>query len=85
MSKSFIRKIGSTVAAVSLAIGLTMVQPAQAMGDIVETAANAGSFKTLLAAAQAAGLLDTPKAKDRLPCSRLPMTRPFRPERSSHC
>src|SRR4051794_19494092 len=35
--------------------------PSTAMGDIVATADSAGSFKTLLAAAKAAGLVDTLK------------------------
>ena len=33
------------------------------MADIVDTAVNAGSFKTLVAAVQAAGLVDTLKGK----------------------
>ena len=33
------------------------------MGDIVDTAVAAGSFKTLVAAVQAAGLVDTLKSK----------------------
>jgi len=64
MFKSFTRKLGSTVAAASLAVGMSMatVHSAQAMGDIVDTAASAGSFKTLLAAASAAGLVETLKS-----------------------
>ena len=39
----------------------TAAPSAAAMGDIVDTAAGAGTFKTLLAAATAAGLVDTLK------------------------
>ena len=42
--------------AAAAALSLTIVQPAYA-DDIVETAQNAGTFKTLLAAANAAGLV----------------------------
>ena len=37
--------------------------------DIVDTAVEAGSFKTLVTAVQKAGLVDTLKVKVLLPCS----------------
>ena len=43
--------------------------------DIVDTAVAAGNFKTLAAALQAAGLVDTLKGRVRSPSSR-PPTRP---------
>jgi hypothetical protein len=42
--------------------------------DIVDTAVEAGSFTTLVAAVQAAGLVETLKAKARSPSSRRPTT-----------
>lgn len=42
---------------------LAFVAPARAADDIVDTAVKAGSFKTLVAAVQAAGLVDTLKGK----------------------
>jgi uncharacterized surface protein with fasciclin (FAS1) repeats len=42
---------------------LTFGAPARAADDIVDTAVKAGSFKTLVAAVQAAGLVDTLKGK----------------------
>lgn len=67
-------KIGALLGAVALAGGLyaSNVTPVQAHDhktkmsakmDIVDTAAKAGQFKTLLAAAKAAGLVDTLKGK----------------------
>ena len=61
--------------AVALALGLVapaalaaspaapMAKPAKAQSDIVDTAVAAGQFKTLAAALQAAGLVDTLKGK----------------------
>ncbi len=61
MSKRrFIKKlfVGAAVTAVALSVG----KPAHAQGkDIVETAVAAGQFKTLAAALQAAGLVETLK------------------------
>ena len=37
--------------------------------DIVDTAVDAGSFKTLVTAVQKAGLVDTLKGEGHLPCS----------------
>jgi uncharacterized surface protein with fasciclin (FAS1) repeats len=51
-------KIGAGVASLLLATAALAAQPAQ---DIVDTAVAAGSFKTLVAAVQAAGLVDTLK------------------------
>lgn len=48
--------------ALSLSIG-TLARPKAASKDIVDTAVAAGSFKTLAAALQAAGLVDTLKEK----------------------
>jgi uncharacterized surface protein with fasciclin (FAS1) repeats len=53
--------LGATAA---LALSLCVATlPARAADDIVDTAAKAGSFKTLVAAVQAAGLVDTLKGK----------------------
>ncbi len=52
-----VRKLAAIVATVS---GLSLATSAQA-NDIVDTAVEAGSFKTLVAAVQAAGLVDTLK------------------------
>ena len=45
------------------AAGKTIQQVAAAKGDIVDTAVKAGSFKTLVAAVKAAGLVDVLKGK----------------------
>jgi uncharacterized surface protein with fasciclin (FAS1) repeats len=45
----------------SLAISAALTSPAFASSDIVDTAASAGSFNTLIAAVKAAGLVDTLK------------------------
>ena len=42
-----------------------VVLPIQAKKDIVDTAVGAGSFKTLVAAVKAAGLVDTLKGKGK--------------------
>src|SRR5262245_66634315 len=54
--------------ALTLGLGLTGSVKAESMPDkdIVEIAASAGSFKTLVAAVQAAGLVDTLKGKGPL-------------------
>ena len=60
--KSFVKQLvcGAAVAALALAAGSNP----QAQGkDIVDTAVAAGSFKTLAAALQAAGLIETLKGK----------------------
>ena len=60
--KSFVRQLvcGAAVAALALSAGSNL----QAQGkDIVDTAVAAGSFKTLAAALQAAGLIETLKGK----------------------
>ncbi|MEO0663686.1 MAG: fasciclin domain-containing protein, partial [Planctomycetota bacterium] len=44
----------------------TPAAPAPTKGDIVDVAANAGSFSTLLAAAEAAGLVDALKSEGPL-------------------
>ncbi len=57
-------KLVSLAAAVVLVLSLgTFASPKPASKDIVDTAAAAGSFKTLAAALQAAGLIDTLKSK----------------------
>jgi len=57
-------KLVSLAAAVALALSLgTFARPKPAPKDIVDTAVAAGSFKTLAAALQAAGLVDTLKSK----------------------
>ena len=51
----------------ALALGVTDLAKAESMEkDIVEVAASAGSFKTLIAAAQAAGLVEALKGQDPL-------------------
>jgi uncharacterized surface protein with fasciclin (FAS1) repeats len=54
-----------TAALVTLPLAF-IAAPALAADDIVDTAAKAGSFKTLLTAAKAAGLVDTLKSKGPL-------------------
>src|SRR5271166_232471 len=58
-------KVASFMAAVALVLSLsqqTSARPKPASKDIVDTAVAAGSFKTLVAALQAAGLVDTLKS-----------------------
>src|SRR5450755_4499439 len=59
---SVVSLAASGVLALSLPLG-TFAQPKAAPKDIVDTAVAAGSFKTLTAALQAAGLVDTLKGK----------------------
>jgi uncharacterized surface protein with fasciclin (FAS1) repeats len=54
---------GSAIAVLTMAAFGAQVQAQPATKDIVETAVAAGSFKTLEAALQAAGLVDTLKGK----------------------
>ena len=61
MKTQFIRFAVAAVAAVALVAGSTV--RAQQPKDIVDTAVAAGSFKTLAAALQAAGLIETLKGK----------------------
>jgi uncharacterized surface protein with fasciclin (FAS1) repeats len=61
MKSQFIRFAVAAVAAVALVAGSTV--RAQQPKDIVDTAVAAGSFKTLAAALQAAGLVETLKGK----------------------
>jgi transforming growth factor-beta-induced protein len=59
-------RVASLAAAVALVLSLslgTYAGPKAASQDIVDTAVAAGSFKTLAAALQAAGLVDTLKSK----------------------
>jgi transforming growth factor-beta-induced protein len=59
-------KVASLAAAVALVLYLsvgTFARPTSTSKDIVDTAVAAGSFKTLAAALQAAGLVDTLKGK----------------------
>jgi uncharacterized surface protein with fasciclin (FAS1) repeats len=57
-------RVGFLTAMVALAMSLgTYARPKAASQDIVDTAVAAGSFKTLAAALQAAGLVDTLKGK----------------------
>ena len=59
-------RVASLAAAVALVLSLclgTYARPKAASQDIVDTAVAAGSFKTLAAALQAAGLVDTLKGK----------------------
>jgi transforming growth factor-beta-induced protein len=59
---SVVSLAASGVLALSLPLG-TFAQPKAAPKDIVDTAVAAGSFKTLTAALQVAGLVDTLKGK----------------------
>ena len=68
MNRSSIRDVRavSFVVAVALVLSLSigaLARPKTASQDIVDTAVAAGSFKTLAAALQAAGLVDTLKGK----------------------
>jgi len=68
MTTSMSKKAGvamiAAVAAILLSLSLvTYARPKPAPQDIVDTAVAAGSFKTLAAALQAAGLVDTLKSK----------------------
>ena len=59
-------RVASLAAAVALVLSLslgTYARPKAASQDIVDTAVAAGSFKTLAAALQAAGLVDTLKGE----------------------
>src|SRR5208283_1227409 len=59
-------RVASLAAVVALVLSLSLgaiANPKPASQDIVETAVAAGSFKTLAAALQAAGLVDTLKGK----------------------
>ena len=59
-------RVMSLVAAVAILLSLSLgalANPKPASQDIVDTAVAAGSFKTLAAALQAAGLVDTLKGK----------------------
>src|SRR5512132_2935902 len=60
----------SALAAMVITVGLGLAGPAKAEmaaeKDIVDTAVSAGSFKTLVAAVKAAGLVDTLKGKGPL-------------------
>ena len=73
-------QIASIVAAAVAAVGLTLgsVDTRAAQKDIVETAVDAGKFKTLAAALGAADLVDTLKGAVPSRYSR----RPMRPSRS---
>jgi hypothetical protein len=80
------RIIRSSFAALAL-VALTALPAHTQNKDIVDTAVGAGSFKTLAAALQAAGLVETLKGPARSPSSR-PPTRPSRscrPARSRTC
>jgi len=57
------KSIKSMLGALALAVSLAMTAGAARAGDIVETAASAGSFNTLVAAIKAADLVDTLKGK----------------------
>ena len=52
-----------TAGAVALALSISAAKAADKMADIVDTAVAAGSFKTLVTAVRAAGLVDTLKGK----------------------
>jgi uncharacterized surface protein with fasciclin (FAS1) repeats len=60
--------IKMTLAGLALSVGLAGTATAESMPDkdIVDTAVSAGSFKTLVAAVQAAGLVDTLKSEGPL-------------------
>jgi uncharacterized surface protein with fasciclin (FAS1) repeats len=62
MKTQLIRLTAAAIAVVAVTVGATTVR-AQQPKDIVDTAVAAGSFKTLAAALQAAGLVETLKGK----------------------
>ena len=62
MKTRFIRFTSAAIAVVAVVAGSALVR-AQQPKDIVDTAVAAGSFKTLAAALQAAGLVETLKGK----------------------
>jgi uncharacterized surface protein with fasciclin (FAS1) repeats len=62
MKTRFVRFTAAAIAVVGVMAGSAVVR-AQQPKDIVETAVAAGSFKTLAAALQAAGLVETLKGK----------------------
>ncbi len=70
-----------------VAAGMTVAASSAQSANIVETAQQAGSFKTLLAAAQAAGLVDALSGGGPLTVFAPPMklSRRFRPVRSRTC
>ena len=80
----------SLVASVAILLSLSLgafANAKPASQDIVDTAVSAGSFKTLVSALQAAGLVDTLKGNGPLR-SLLPQTRRSQsclPERSKIC
>jgi uncharacterized surface protein with fasciclin (FAS1) repeats len=57
------RNLKSALLGCALALPLTIAATAAKAADIVDTAVAAGSFKTLVAAVQAAGLVETLKGK----------------------
>jgi uncharacterized surface protein with fasciclin (FAS1) repeats len=57
------RAISSLLIGLALSVASTMTFAAKATKDIVDTAVGAGNFKTLVAAVQAAGLVETLKGK----------------------
>lgn len=57
------RNLKSVLLGCALALPLTISATAAKAADIVDTAVSAGSFKTLVAAVQAAGLVETLKGK----------------------
>ncbi|MGP1396525.1 MAG: fasciclin domain-containing protein [Inquilinaceae bacterium] len=56
-------RVPSSLKAVALAMPIAIAASAAHAGDIVDTAASAGDFTTLLAAAEAAGLVETLKGE----------------------
>jgi uncharacterized surface protein with fasciclin (FAS1) repeats len=63
MNRNLARRGVLGLAVITVAAALVAPAPAFARGDIVETAQSAGQFRTLLAAASAAGLAPTLKGR----------------------
>ncbi len=68
------RSIRNFAAAAAIAVSSLALSAQAYAADIVDTAVAAGSFKTLVAAVQAAGLVETLKGPARSPSSH-PLTR----------
>ena len=87
---TFTKFVFTLAVAVPLALSSVAVQAgghAAKQKDIGDTAVSAGSFKTLVAAVKAAGLVATLKGKGPLPSSRQTMllSQNYRRELWKHC
>ncbi len=78
MKTNIVRRMMSLLVVAGLVLTASAFTFAQSMDqkDIVDTAVAAGSFKTLAAALQAAGLVDTLKGKGPYTVFAVPMLQP---------